>query len=206
MACTDLADSDLVALLSFLRAQPPVKHSVPPHEVNLLGQAVQAFVLTPQGPTRPVRATVTPAVTAAYGEYLVHSVANCVGCHTARDMRTGAFTGPLLGGGAVHESLSSPGKRFVAPNLTPDARWGWIASWPEEVFVARFRQGRLIDGSPMPWPAFRNMSDDDLRAIFRYLRTVPAVAGGPDPSKTGAALLAQDGQTARPASPRPDPR
>lgn len=69
-------------------------------------------------------------------EYLVHSLANCVGSHTVLDLRTGAFTNPLLGGGVVHESLSSPGKRFVAPNLTPDARWGWIASC---------RQGRLVD-------------------------------------------------------------
>lgn len=193
MAFSDLTDGDLVALLSFLRSLPPVRHSVPAHEPNLLGQAVLAFVLAPQGPTRAVRAEVTPAPTAAYGEYLVHSVANCVGCHTARDLRTGAFTGPLLGGGAVHESLSSPGKRFVAPNLTPDARWGWVASWPEEVFLARFRQGRLVEGSPMPWSAFRNMSDDDLRAIFRYLATVPAAAGGPDPAKRGGVQLADEG-------------
>lgn len=45
----------------------------------------------------------------------------------------------------------------------------------EAVFVARFRAGRVIANSPMPWQAFRKMSDDDLRAIYRYLKTVPAV-------------------------------
>jgi hypothetical protein len=42
----------------------------------------------------------------------------------------------------------------------------------------------------MPWDGFRTMNDDDLRAIFRYLRTVPAAPGGPDPSKPDAVLVA----------------
>ena len=45
----------------------------------------------------------------------------------------------------------------------------------EDQFVARFRQGRLIPNSPMPWQAFSRMSEDDLRAIYRYLKTVPVV-------------------------------
>ena len=45
----------------------------------------------------------------------------------------------------------------------------------EEQFVARFRQGRLLPGSPMPWQAFSRMSEDDLRSIYRYLKSVPAV-------------------------------
>ena len=45
----------------------------------------------------------------------------------------------------------------------------------EDAFVARFRAGRVIPHSPMPWHGFQRMSDDDLRAIYRYLKTVPAV-------------------------------
>jgi hypothetical protein len=45
----------------------------------------------------------------------------------------------------------------------------------EDQFVARFRQGRVVPGSPMPWQAFSKLNDDDLRSIYRYLRTVPAV-------------------------------
>jgi len=45
----------------------------------------------------------------------------------------------------------------------------------EDQFVARFRQGRIIPGSPMPWQAFSQLADDDLRAIYRYLMTVPPV-------------------------------
>ncbi|MBM3506627.1 MAG: hypothetical protein FJX64_02680 [Alphaproteobacteria bacterium] len=64
---------------------------------------------------------------------------------------------------------------IVAPNLTPDERTGVIYTWSEEVFVERFRGARVVAGSPMPWEAFATMSDTDLAAIWRYLRTVPAV-------------------------------
>lgn len=41
--------------------------------------------------------------------------------------------------------------------------------------MARFRQGRVIPGSPMPWQAFARLAADDLRAIYRYLKAVPPV-------------------------------
>jgi mono/diheme cytochrome c family protein len=144
---------------------------------------VKAFVLTPKGPTMPVRQTVTPAETVEYGRYLAHSVANCVACHTKLDMRTGEQIGPLFGGGNQIEG-------YVTPNLTPDPRWGWIASWPEEVFVARLHMGRQRVGSPMPWDSFRNLSEGDLRAIYRYLRTVAPATGGPDPANTNSVVVA----------------
>ena len=78
----------------------------------------------------------------------------------------------------------------MTPNLTPHPRWGWIASWPEEVFVARMHLGKQREGSPMPWHGFRRMSDDDLRAVFRYLRSLPPVEGGPDPSVENAVVAA----------------
>jgi len=188
MPFANLADDDVVAILSYLRAQPAVRHAVAPHHFNPLGHIVKAFVLSPRGPAAAVPPAMPPQPTAAYGRYLAHDVANCVGCHTRVDMRTGAFAGPLFGGGAVIESSTMPGRSFVTPNLTPDPRWGWIASWPEEVFVARVRQGQQRPGSPMPWNAFKTMTDDDLHAIFRYLRTVKPVAGGPDPSRPEAVV------------------
>jgi len=181
MPFQDLSDEDLTALLSFLRSQAPVRHEVAPHTVNPLGGFVKAFVLTPRGPTAPLVARVPREVTPAYGRYLAHSVANCVGCHTQVDLRTGEFIGPKLAGGAEHPSTTDPRQHFVAPNLTPDERWGWLGGWPEDAFVARFRAGRAREGSPMPWEAFSQLSEDDLRALYRYLQTLPAATGGPDP-------------------------
>jgi len=183
MAFGDMAEDDMDAIISFLRAQEPVRHEVKPSAPNVLGRVVKAFLISPKGPTMAVRKTVAPSPTPAYGEYLTHSVANCVGCHTKVDMRTGAAIGAPFAGGTKIEG-------FVTPNLTPDPRWGWIASWPEEVFVARMHMGRQRTGSPMPWDGFRSMNDDDLRAIFRYLRTLPAAPGGPDPSRPETVVVA----------------
>lgn len=168
MPFADLSEEDLVAILSFLRAEPPVEKAVPRPRLNLLGRAVRAFVLEPRGPTRPVRATSPTGVTVERGEYLAYSVANCVGCHTNRDLMTGAFVGPPFAGGF------RMGKH-VSKNLTPDARTGWIRSWTEDDFVARLKSGAKPEGSPMPWDSFARMSEDDMRAIYRFLQTVPPV-------------------------------
>lgn len=64
-------------------------------------------------------------------------------------------------------------------NLTPDENTG-IGSWSEETFVNALRTGRHMGVArpilpPMPWEAFRNLSDEDLKAIYAYLRTIPPV-------------------------------
>jgi hypothetical protein len=45
----------------------------------------------------------------------------------------------------------------------------------------------------MPWHGIKRQSDDDLRAIYRYLRTVPPAEGGPDPSVQDAVVVAARG-------------
>jgi mono/diheme cytochrome c family protein len=188
MPFANLSNDDLRAVISFLRTQAPVSHAVAPHSPNALGYALKAFVLAPRGPSEPIRDHVTPEATPAYGKYLAHSVANCVACHTKMDLRTGAFAGPLFGGGAIHGSTTDPAQSFVAPNLTPDSRWGWIRGWSEDAFVARLHGGRVYPGSPMPWSEFQHMTDSDLRAIYRYLQTLPSATGGPDPADRRAVL------------------
>ena len=176
-----LSDGDLTALISFLRSQPPVSHPVPPHDLNFLGKAVMAFVIEPIGPrAEPAKRSPEPGPTIERGEYLVSTVGECADCHTLRSMVDGSFTGPrLAGGGAM---VQKGGLVLVPPNLTPDPKTGRLASWSEDQFVARFRQGKLIPESPMPWAAFTRMTDDDLRAIYRYLRSVAPVEHDPGPS------------------------
>lgn len=192
MPFADLADDDLRAVLSYLRSRPAVSHTVPPHEPNLGGHLIKAWVLEPRSPSGPVPLMKKPEPTAAYGKYLAHSVGNCVGCHTKIDMRTGAFAGPIMGGGAKHPSANDLKKSFVTPNLTPDPTSGWITDWSEDVFVARFRVGRVLSGSPMPWHAYKRMTDDDLRALYRYFRTLPPASGGPDPANREAVIVSAD--------------
>ena len=92
----NLSDEDLVAVLSFLRSQAPVKNKVKDNELNFIGKAVKAFLIKPVGPDGDVAKTITPDTTAAYGKYLAHYVTNCRGCHTNRSLMTGEYTGPFL--------------------------------------------------------------------------------------------------------------
>ena len=170
-----LSDEDIVAVLSFLRSNASVVNNVPDHDLSLMGKAVIAFVIKPNALDNKAP-RIAPAVAASVerGEYLVNSVAECAGCHTLRDLRSGAFTGPRLGGGFDYPADSDPSIIFTPPNLTSDPT-GMTGRLTEDQFVARFRAGRMIKESIMPWEAFLEMSEDDVRAIYRYIKTVPAV-------------------------------
>jgi len=66
-----------------------------------------------------------------------------------------------------------------AANLTPDDQTG-IGLWTEDIFKAALRSGKHMGQGrpilpPMPWPNFAQMTDDDLSAIYAYLRTLPPV-------------------------------
>jgi mono/diheme cytochrome c family protein len=169
------SDEDLSAIISFLRAQKPVNHKIPENSTNILGNIVKAFVLKPSGPSGEVPKTVKKDTSAAYGKYIAVSVANCYGCHTNRDLMTGAFIGEPFAGGMKMESSVDPDKYyFLTPNLTPDST-GRLFGWTQKMFINRFRQGKIHPGSHMPWGPFSRMSDDELKAIYNFLQTVKPV-------------------------------
>ncbi len=175
----DLSESDLTAVISFLRTQAPVKNKRPQHEWNFLGKAVMAFLVKPTGDGDVPE---SPAIdsTAAYGKYLAASVANCRGCHTKRDMMTGGYIGPEYAGAAEFEVVDEngkiiPGKHLVTPNLTPDQETGRISGWSKKDFIERFRKGRLIPGSPMPWGPFSRMSDLELTALYKFISSLEPI-------------------------------
>ncbi len=181
----DLSDRDLTAIISYLRSTKPVKNIRPANEWNFMGKAIHAFGLIKPMGDEIIPASPEPDTTIAYGKYLAESVANCRGCHTLRNQMTGAYIGPDYAGQAKFEvfndkGLIVKGKHLVTPNLTPDPETGRIAFWTPEVFKARFRAGVAIPGSPMPWGAYRTMTDNDLKALFKYLHSLePVVAKTP---------------------------
>lgn len=66
-----------------------------------------------------------------------------------------------------------------AYNLTPDRETG-IGNWPEEMFIQTLRTGKFMGSSrdilpPMPWQSIGQMTDDDLKAMFAYLKSLPPV-------------------------------
>lgn len=178
MPFQDISDDDITAIVSFLRSQPAVKNEVKPSEYSFLGKAISAFgLMKPVGPSGTPPKSVVIDSTAEYGGYIANSVANCRGCHTDRDLKTGAFTGkPFAGGFMLPSDKLSKGYTFVTPNLTPDKTTGVMAQWTEETFVNRMHAGRAYEGSHMPWGAFSRMNDLELKAVYRYLQTVTPVA------------------------------
>jgi mono/diheme cytochrome c family protein len=169
------SDEDLTAIISFLRTQKAVKNKVPGNTTNILGNIVKAFLLKPSGPSGNVPKSIKKDTSAAYGKYLAVSVANCSGCHTNRDMMTGAPIGEPFAGGMKMESSVDPDKYyFLTPNLTPDST-GRLYGWSQAMFINRFRKGKIYPGTHMPWGPFSRMSDDELKAIFNYLQTLKPV-------------------------------
>jgi len=169
MMYADLSDRDLIAVLSYLRTLPPISHAVPPSSYNILGKITKAYFLEPFAPAPDTSISPLPGVTREYGGYLAKVVANCASCHTARNMKTGEYTGPPFAGGLVFRKSDDPGQVMVSPNLTPDPQTGAIAGWSRERFIERMRRGDLRGWSPMPWGPYARMSDADLEAIHLFL-------------------------------------
>lgn len=107
---------------------------------------------------------------AARGEY-VFRAAGCYACHTDEDGGGAA----LAGGPALRTPLGT----FYAPNITPDPVHG-IGRWSEQDFERALTQGIAPGGSPyypaFPYTAYTRMRSEDLRALWAYLRAVPAAA------------------------------
>jgi mono/diheme cytochrome c family protein len=153
-----LTDEDLAALIGYLRTFPPVDREHPRPRV---GPVARVLYLTGKFPLLPVeltdhhapRAPQRPGVTVGYGRYLA-TVGGCRACH-----------GQALAGDANPDA--------------PDITVGRLGSWSEEDFFRALREGRRPDGRPidptkMPWVRSGLMTDDEVRAVWLYLRSLPA--------------------------------
>lgn len=177
MPYQEMSDADLTAIISFLRTQVAVHNQVKRSDYGFLGKALMAFgMFKPEGPKNTPPKSVTIDSTVEYGRYIAYNVANCRGCHTQMDVNTGEYIGKDFAGGNLYEpDAFSEGKAHLSPNLTPDKETGVIANWDESTFINRFRKGRIHKGSPMPWGAFSRMNDVEIKAIYRFLKSLPPV-------------------------------
>ena len=82
--------------------------------------------------------------------------------------------------GADFTTFKLPFGTVYTANLTSDKETG-LGNWTEEMFVNAMRKGLHMGAEgrpilpPMPWTDLRSLTDDDLKAVFAFLRTVPAV-------------------------------
>ena len=87
--------------------------------------------------------------------------------------------GPWLAATAGMTAWTGPWGISYAANITPDVNTG-IGIWTEEMFFKAMRTGKHMGEGrpilpPMPWQALEHLTDSDLRAVFAYLKSVPAV-------------------------------
>jgi mono/diheme cytochrome c family protein len=195
----DMADADVLAVVAYLRSLPPVAHEIPPQEPSFVAKALFTFgVLKPQpAVTAPI--TAPPAgETVAYGKYLASALAGCLDCHTPRNLEDGQFYLDSLGAGssfAFGEAENAPFLTY-ARNITPDKETG-IGSWTEAQFMAAVTTGMRPDGTVldpiMPYAHYKASSEEDLRAIHVYLRSLPAMPRTTPPRRSSAAYTSARG-------------
>jgi len=154
-----LSDEDLASVVVYVRSVAPVHKVLPPSKINFPVNLLVRGV--PQPVTSPVPAPASDPV--SRGKYLARL--GC-GCHNV-------VKNVPYGGG---ESLGGPWGLVVSPNITPDA--SGISYYSEQSFITAMRTGyvgaRRLN-SIMPFGEFKNLTDDDLKAIFAYLRTLPPI-------------------------------
>jgi mono/diheme cytochrome c family protein len=193
VAVGPMADEDLVAIMSYIRSLPPVKNEVPPGEFSAMGKVVMpmmaaAYVAPKPDWDLPPRVD-DGKISVERGAYLANGPAFCFACHSQPVLspRLGVAEPRFAGCITADPDPLDPEMEMCAPNLTPDPDTGHITDWSEDTFVERVRAGRTVDHSPMPWENYALMTDNDLRSIYQYLRSLAPTARvtGPPYRKAG---------------------
>lgn len=165
---TNLSDRELSNVVAYIRSRPPVDKDPgetafgPVLKVMLALDQIElvAYRLDHRAPH-----AAEPPATAANATFGAHLAQACRGCH-----------GERLSGGKIPGDPQMP----IVANLTPHETG--LADWSEADFIRALREGKRPDGSAisefMPWKAYAQMSDTELRAIYAYLRTLPPTEKG----------------------------
>jgi cytochrome c553 len=159
---------DLGELIAYLKTIPAVDNEVPDPKYEFMGKVMLgAGMFGPEVISAEVvdhmagyEEAPLPGPTQSYGDYLV-KVTGCRTCH-----------GKELNGFKDGDP-NSP----VAPNITPG---GNLANWPVEAFMKTLRtgvtpEGKTLDAKFMPFLAYGNLYDDEIAAIYLYLKSLPAL-------------------------------
>ena len=158
-----LSDEDLAAVIAYVKSVPPVDHITHGKQFTPLAKILFAAGMLPSFPAEVVShethvTAPAPGVTAEYGSYLVDTH-DCRICH-----------GQTMNG----NKFPDPTKNIITPNLT---NGGELNAWTEADFINTLRTGMTPSGHQlsenMPWKDFGNMTDDELKAIWMYLQSLP---------------------------------
>jgi mono/diheme cytochrome c family protein len=177
-----MAEADLRALVAFLRTVPPVHRTNTPKKIVVpMFESVFLPVWLATFAARETPPSAAPVAELPRGEYLVRAVGHCGECHTPRSALTMAIdTSRLLAG---NPKKTGP-EGQLAPNITPDKATG-IGDWTEEQITTYLATGNRPDGDVAgglmggniqgTLAGYKDLTPADLRAIARYLKSIPAV-------------------------------
>lgn len=173
-----MSDDDAKAVVAYLRTLPPKKNQVPKTEIKFPVNLFIKFSPKPlEGPvTAPDRKN-----SVAYGGYLAR-IGGCYECHTPHDDKNQLLADKPFAGGW---EMKGPWGRNITANLTPHPST-YVGRATREEWIARFKAFETMNASNappapkgantvMPWLAYAGMTEEDLGAIYDYLKTVPPV-------------------------------
>jgi mono/diheme cytochrome c family protein len=175
----EMSDEDAKSVVAYLRTLKPIRNTVPAKKIDFPVNLIIKFV--PKPITSPVTAP-DPKDTVAYGRYLT-KIGGCYECHTPHDEKQNLDDTRAFAGGW---EMVGPWGRNITANLTPHAD-SYMGRATKEEFIGRFRAFASMDANTapvapkgrntiMPWLPFSRMTDEDLGAIYDYLKTVKPVA------------------------------
>ncbi len=172
-----MAKSDLLSIVAYLHTLKPLHNEVPARQLMIpISMAYPAPALQ-----KSIDANVAPpeSDSVQYGGYLV-AMAGCSDCHTPYVKGQPDLSRLFAGGNTFH----LPGSSVNSANLTPDSATG-LGTWSETAFLGKFlpyRDKKNYDfgagkmNTVMPLAEFAGMTDNDLKAIHAYLRTVKPIS------------------------------
>ncbi len=169
-----MAKDDIYSVIAYLRTLKPIDSVKPPRHLDI---PISMLGPLPQ-PELAKNVRPDPSDRVKYGEYLT-TFASCTFCHTPQTAAGFDFSKSFSGG----TIFNTPFFKVATANLTPDSTTG-IGTWTEDAFVAKFKNNssdETVNKNPgrmnsiMPWSMYGTMEEADLRAIYAYLRTVPAI-------------------------------
>jgi mono/diheme cytochrome c family protein len=163
-----LPDEDLASIIVFLRSLPPVRNPLPNTEIIF---PVKYLIRSVPEPLIDPVAAPDLSDPVKHGAFLV-TIAGCRDCHTPM-YHGDPIPGTEMSGGQIFEG---PWGRVATANLTPDP--SGIPYYDEILFLQAIRTGYVKARSLnqiMPWRNYGGMTDDDLKAIFAYLKTLKPI-------------------------------
>jgi mono/diheme cytochrome c family protein len=165
-----LSDDDVAAVVVYLRSLPAVKKARGTTDIR---PPVRWFLKSGPAPlTSPVAEEVA-SDPVSRGRQL-SEIGQCQTCHTPVDARHQPLPGIAFSGG---QPFTIDGVRYLSANITPDP--SGISYYSEELFIRTMRTGNVGGrrlAPIMPWSDIRKLTDQDLKALWAFLKTVAPVA------------------------------